>query len=393
MRASYLMRRLIALFLVLVVTCVLFRGSFIPLPQHFISHNISKHTHQEYNLSEQVLRHKHVPIIYRLLDINRLEFHRNEDRLQHGPVTEGQKERDYYKLRGVKTDHCNFAFLVESSNICDEHVPFLLILVPSLPHHMFNRQIIRETWGQFSKNASLQFKNIPEPMEVKLVFILGRWVNERVRHIITQEQKKHGDIVVGDFEDSYKNLTRKILFGLKWMTMFCGKADYILKVDVDVYVNVHKVLKTLTEHPANVTGTIYGHLHVDGRVERQGSWAVSTVEFPMSNYPPYMSGNSYVISGTTAPKLLNISQYLPYHPIEDAFITGILPRMCEISQFHVEGFTSWRDTSPNPCTFFSKNKISGNKVNPDLMRKMWLTENNFHSLCFNKSHHLARLRL
>lgn len=230
-------------------------------------------------------------------------------------------------------------------------------------------------------------------MAVKLVFLLGRWVNNRVRQIITQEQKKNGDIVMGDFEDSYKNLTRKILFGLKWMTMYCGKADYILKVDVDVYVNVPKLLETLTENPANRTGSIYGHLHVDGRVERQGIWAVTTVEFPWSNYPPYMSGNSYVISGASAPKLLDISHYLPYHPVEDAFITGVLPRMNKISQFHVKGFTSWSDSAPDPCTFFSRNKISGNKVNPYLTRKMWLTENNFHSMCFNKSQHLARIPL
>ena len=386
-------RRLIALFLVLMVTCVLFRGSVIPLSQHFTAQNVLEHGHIDYSVSLKYFGDAHMSIIHRPSYVNRSEFHRNEDRLQHDPVTKGQEEHDYYKLRSVKTDHCNFASLVESFYICNEQVPFLLILVPSLPHHMYNRQIIRETWGQFVKNKTLRYKNIPGPRAVKLVFLLGRWVNERVRQIITQEQKKHGDIVVGYFEDSYKNLTRKILFGLKWMTMFCGKAEYILKVDVDVYVNVPKLLETLTENPANVTGSIYGHLHVNGRVERQGSWAVSTVEFPLSKYPPYMSGNSYVVPGATAPKLLNISQYLPYHPIEDAFNTGILPRMSKISQFHVEGFTSWRDASPSPCTFFSKNKISGNKVNPDLMRKMWLTENNFHLLCFNKSHHLARLGL
>ena len=393
LRIVHLNSRFITLVLVLIVLCVLFKGRILLLPQHnFLSQNILEHGYLRDSIGEQNTGDQHVPRIRRLPDFNEVPFKRRETSLEHveaDPVTEREKERVYYRLRGVKTDVCNFTFLIEGSNICEEQIPFLLILVPSLPHHQYNRQIIRETWGQFAKNKTLAGEF--ESTVVKLVFLLGQWTDNRTRHFIIQEKKKHGDIVVGNFEDSYKNLTRKILLGLKWMSVYCAEADYILKVDEDIYVNIPKLVEILTEKPANMTGSIYGHLYGGGRVVRTGRWAVSTDEFPMSNYPPYMSGNSYVISGSTAPKLLYTSQYLPYLSIEDAFITGVLSRVNEISQFHVEGFTSWKEPSPDPCTFFSENKVSGNKVSPDLMRKMWLIQNNLPSTCDNKSNAIDRV--
>ena len=292
-------------------------------------------------------------------------------------------KRDYYKLRTEKTDHCDFHFLVEGASICEENVPFVLIIVPSIPDHQYNRHTIRQTWGQFARNKTLS-RQLGYKL-VKLAFLLGRWTDNQTRHAVIQENMQYGDIVVGDFEDSYKNLTRKILFGLKWMSTYCAEADYILKVDEDIYVHIPKLVAILARTPCKTKGCIYGHLYSGGPVVRGGRWAVSTEEFPMSKYPPYMSGNSYVIAGATAPKLLNISQYLPYLPIEDAFITGILPKIIKISQINIAGFTDWSKAAPDHCTFFFKNNISGNKVNPGLMVDMWRTQNKLPLSCGNKT--------
>ena len=299
----------------------------------------------------------------------------------HSQVTR-QYQADYYKLRDVKTDHCDFSFLINGALICEASVPFLLIIVPSVPDHHTRRDTIRETWGQFANNIS--FSEQLGPNKVKLVFLLGRWTDNETRYAISKENRLHGDLIVGNFEDSYKNLTRKILFGLKWMSVYCAVADYILKVDEDIFVNIPKLVEVLTRTPCKTNACIYGQLYSGGPVLRKEKWAVSVEEFPMSRYPPYMSGNSYVISGLTAPKLLNVSQYLPYHPIEDAFITGILPKVIKISQINIAGFTAWKESSPDPCAFFARNKISGNKVNTSLMMKLWWTQNNIQLACVNK---------
>ena len=372
-------RRIIASILLVIAICVLCRSVFPLFNRHYFTPE---------NFAEQRLLRD------RIGRRNTYSLLRDTRRWVSSPsknisivtdrVKEQEKAREYFKLQSWKTDHCNFSFLIEGATICQDQMPFLMILVPSLPHQQYNRQIIRETWGQFSRNNTVN--SLFRSKIIKLAFLLGRWTDNKTKHDVLKEKKEFGDIIVGDFEDSYKNLTRKILFGLKWMSIYCGEADFILKVDEDIYINIPKLVDTLTRHPANMTGSIYGHLYTGGRVERHGRWAVSREEFPLLNYPPYMSGNAYVISGATAPKLLYTSKYLPYLPIEDAFITGVLPRVTEISQFHVDGFTSWRDPPPDPCTFFLEDKISGNKVNIDLMKKMWLTQNNFHSACsFNKT--------
>lgn len=292
---------------------------------------------------------------------------------------ERAKERQYYKLRKVKQDHCDFPFLVDGLSICENHVPFLLVLVPSLAQHTNIRQTIRETWGRYASQ-----KTLPPSYSsyvVKIAFLFGKWENNDTKELLLNEKRIFRDIVVGDFNDTYQNLTRKILMGLKWMSTFCGEADYILKVDEDIFVNIPRLVDVLTQNPANMTGSIYGHLYRGGPVARKGKWTVSENEYPMSQYPPYMSGNSYVISGAVAPRLLFTSQRLPYLPIEDAFITGILPRINDISQIHIDGFTSWKEMPPTPCEFVREKRISANKMNANLMRRFWSTFEDLPHAC------------
>ena len=293
-----------------------------------------------------------------------------------------EKERKYYQLRQTKTDHCDFEYLVKGLTICEDQMPFLLVIIPSPPDHAEIRQVIRETWGQYVSNTSL-----PPPHSskvIKLAFLLGIWNDPIIKKSLLAENKQFRDIVVGNFRDSYRNLTRKILLGLKWMSAYCGEADYILKADEDIFVNIPRLLDTLTEHPATMTGSVYGYLYGGGTVKRHGKWAVSKDQYPLPEFPPYMSGTSYVLSGNTAPRLLMASQHMPYLPIEDAFITGILPKINDISQIHIKEFTIWKERSPVPCTFLQENRISANRVDANLMRQLWIAQQNFPMSCFNK---------
>ena len=49
------------------------------------------------------------------------------------------------------------------------------------------------------------------------------------------EAEEHHDLVVGDFQESYLNLTVKTTFLLKWLiSSDCSRARFIFKVDDDV---------------------------------------------------------------------------------------------------------------------------------------------------------------
>ncbi|CAK9293523.1 unnamed protein product [Gordionus sp. m RMFG-2023] len=68
------------------------------------------------------------------------------------------------------------------------------------------------------------------------------------------EARKYRDIVQGNFVDSYQNLTYKMIMGFKWIVSRCPKADYILKIDDDVYVDIFKlyILINKATHLKNV---------------------------------------------------------------------------------------------------------------------------------------------
>ena len=285
----------------------------------------------------------------------------------------------YYNLSRQRLDHCPFEFLINGSNICKPQSPFLIILVPSAPKHLQARMDIRETWGQYANNLTLPAPNTS--VKVSIAFLMGTVENTTDTSSLLSESNKYQDIVIADFHDSYKNLTRKVLTGLKWVTVYCASAEYILKVDDDIFIHIPNLIEMLKRIPANSKGGIYGLMYPHGITQRKGKWAVSNAEYPMSKYPQYMSGNSYVISKNIAKDLLMASQYMPYLSIEDAFITGILSRIIGAQHVPRNTFTSWSKQKPEPCEFMKENMISGNRMDTGLMKTMWFTQLNYTLSC------------
>ena len=292
-------------------------------------------------------------------------------------------ETRYYTLKTAKVNPVDHELLITGGQICDAVSPFLLIIIPSVPSHFSTRDVIRNTYGTFAHNTGKVHRktNITLKETVKLVFLVGKGGNESTDVMLKNESRVHGDIVQADFVDSYYNLTRKMLLALKWTSIYCNEIDYFLKADEDVFVNVPVLVNRLKRNPYKIKGAIYGHLNTGSTVKRTGKWKVGWKEFPLMFYPPYVSGNSYVISGNIIPRLFMVSEYFSYMPIEDAFITGILARVIETNHVGVNGFTYWTDSEPNPCAFVRTSRISATNVDEQLMRKVWQALIQFDANC------------
>lgn len=114
-------------------------------------------------------------------------------------------------------------------------------------------------------------------MKMRLIFLLGREMhsndyNEKDNHglgdgkddrigesrsssihsEIQHESQEHGDIVMGNHIDSYRNLTLKHLTGYRWVLQYCAHAKYILKADDDTFIGKFwgklKLLKVFSLH-------------------------------------------------------------------------------------------------------------------------------------------------
>ncbi|XP_070185165.1 beta-1,3-galactosyltransferase 1-like [Littorina saxatilis] len=257
---------------------------------------------------------------------------------------------------------------------------FLVVLVLSsyLDNGATERQAIRSTYGSVARGQRWPTKSIAAP--VSLVFVLGRPPPGVQQLIVQQEVKKHGDLVVADFVDSYQNLTLKVLVGLDWARHHCPQASFILKTDDDTFVNLPLLTTFLLQRGRN--NSLYGHPYFASEVARKGRWAVPQSAFPFPVYPVYMSGTGYVVSKDAAEKIVEASKNVPLIPIEDAYVTGILAQIGQIRRMFCSGFTHHTEGKPVLCDFMLDKRLVGNGMPAVEKTSMWaLLRINDRRLC------------
>lgn len=276
-----------------------------------------------------------------------------------------------YTLNETRAEIYDFPFKINGSNICKTTSdPFLVIMVLSVHTHIDTRVAIRNTWGR-AANPGVWPKVGVLNQKVKLIFLFGTAANELGNNIVQEESKMYGDIVQADFVDSYFNLTYKTVTGVRWVAEFCPGAKYILKADEDVFVHVHNLITFLSKRENMNHAVIFGHVLINSDVYREGRWSVSQRAFPLSVYPPYTCGNTYVISGKMAAGIYYTAGLLPYVNIEDVFVTGIVRTFLNAELVDVIGFTHWFEKKPKPCEFKNPTRISATKVADYVQYELW----------------------
>ncbi|AWP11598.1 UDP-Gal:betaGlcNAc beta 1-3-galactosyltransferase 1-like [Scophthalmus maximus] len=119
------------------------------------------------------------------------------------------------------------------------NITFTNILTLDL--HAGPRRAIRETRVDVGVFADIR---------ILRVFLLGRSADSVLNKMVEQESRVFHDIVVGNFIDSYHNLTLKTMMGIRWVATFCPPAQYIMKTDSDVFVNMHNLIYELLKPTA-----------------------------------------------------------------------------------------------------------------------------------------------
>ncbi|KAL1426477.1 hypothetical protein MTO96_018282 [Rhipicephalus appendiculatus] len=189
----------------------------------------------------------------------------------------------------------------------------------------------------------------------KVVFMLGRPHSDTVQDRIVREDATHGDIVQGDFVDTYKNLTLKSLMMLRWAKSYCPNTKYLLKIDDDVLLNVWDFVVTLYRLLANKRRrTIWGMVCTHSRPARRrkgryGKWYVPKWMYPKATYPDYANGPAYLISGDSVSLLLRSVSAVPYFFIEDVYVTGLVAEKAGIRRENDSGYAPSRKRNIRPC--------------------------------------------
>lgn len=236
---------------------------------------------------------------------------------------------DSHRDPATLVDRTDFRYLLSSNRCQDTDDLFLVVFVHSAPKHFHKRRAVRETWG----NATFLKAVTGETMA--LAFMIGSVDDTRTRDAIIQESALHGDIVMGNFFDSYRNLTYKHVMGLKWVTYFCRNARYILKTDDDVFIDLFQMTAYLREAlgpmaPPNLIMCVLIRRPYVKRSQRS-KWRVSFQEYRQNRYPPYCSGWGIVMSPDVVFNLYRVSSDIPFFWVDDVLVTGILAQRIGLS--------------------------------------------------------------
>ncbi|GBN71579.1 Beta-1,3-galactosyltransferase 4 [Araneus ventricosus] len=255
---------------------------------------------------------------------------------------------------------------------------FLLILVASAPENFEQRDAIRKTWADpENKNSAIS------GLKTKTVFLIGRSSSRFLNALLKSENEVYNDILSGDYLDTYRNLTLKVVHGLRWASSHC-QPSYTMKTDDDCFVNVPLLLHFLWKQNPIETNLYAGHVRWTSPVIRNPNntlkfedahlpccwmfeqreigvqiisftcsrlkervavtpqnggrlnvsllkrriqgfrWYVSESDFQGSRFVPYVNGAGYVLSLDVLRKFAKFSGVVKLFPNEDAFVGTVL---------------------------------------------------------------------
>lgn len=117
---------------------------------------------------------------------------------------------------------------IRKVNVCQQKKRLsLLVTVISAPYNLEERNAIRRGWG---KTAS-------ESKNVAFAFVVGKPSNDKMDELIS-ESDKFQDLIIIDHLDTYNNLTLKTLAAFDYLLSTCPQAQYLLKTDDDMFIQV-----------------------------------------------------------------------------------------------------------------------------------------------------------
>ncbi|XP_070174282.1 beta-1,3-galactosyltransferase 5-like [Littorina saxatilis] len=254
-----------------------------------------------------------------------------------------QKVIHYLNLTQDKASHylpltLDGPLLLSNYSLClteDGSPVDILFFVHTAPAHVDRRQKLRETFMESKYFLALHFT-------VRRVFLLGRVKNPTEQLALEEEHRHHGDLVQGDFLDSYRNLSHKGVMGYGWVTRYCARVRLVVKLDDDVFFDTFKLIHRYWPQVVDKRRAIFCSVWKNNTkpVLRDGKWAVSGRLFGAKKMFPYdyCSGLTVMITGDLVPFLFGAARFTPVFWIDDIYLFGILPVIAANVTFYDVGY-------------------------------------------------------
>ncbi|BHF80595.1 hypothetical protein SprV_0702372300 [Sparganum proliferum] len=158
---------------------------------------------------------------------------------------------------------------------------------------------------------------------------------------LTEEARVNGDLVLGDYEDTYYNLSLKLFHTFQWASSFCRphftsqqRPPVFILLDDDYAFNASRMkaeLGALTD--AQIRRVTWGVPSIHSRVFRHlalkacEKWSVSKHEVPWPYYAPYALGIFYVMGADVLQEIALAMYFTQQFPIDDAWLGLVMTKL------------------------------------------------------------------
>lgn len=151
--------------------------------------------------------------------------------------------------------------------------------------------------------------------------------------LIEKESFIENDILQGDFEDTYRSVTRKVMMGFHFVKMHCPHVKRILVADDDALVlpwNIYPIVMSTVNSETDLYYSGFVTTTNNPIRSENSRWYVKPEEYNCTTYPPYPYGTVYALSLNTLKIFHYLSQVTRLFFFEDVYF-GILAQIGNIS--------------------------------------------------------------
>ena len=218
-----------------------------------------------------------------------------------------------------------YKVVVENPDLCKVDNLLLVVMLHTEADRYKRRAIIRQTWGNP--------KNYPGT-NIRLLFLMGNLTSlPLLQKGVIHEAETSKDILQEDFEESSKKTTDKTVGGLRWISKHCQNAQYVMKADDKMFINMFTVVNhlTLLQKSGFVQNLLMGLVWSKMHVQREGNFAIPKEAYPYDLYPPFCSSFAYIMSKDVVLTLHETAYHVKYFWVEDVFVTGMVSKAAGIN--------------------------------------------------------------
>ncbi|CAI2354442.1 unnamed protein product [Caenorhabditis sp. 36 PRJEB53466] len=227
-----------------------------------------------------------------------------------------------------KDQNHSYEFLTIPKRPCTNNTK-LQITILSTAGNFEIRQAIRSTWA--NPNNSEHLAN----NDVRISFIISKSDNEFLNSALQKEIDTFDDLIVTTLYESYELLTLKVHALLAYKHTFCDSADFQLKIDDDMAVDMDALVNTLGNPKLasvdGVSGIVWKN--APPMREKKHRWYVPTSLWAPKFFPWYCDGPIYLIGKNAIPRMLEEAKKYKQWVIEDVFWTGVVAQGLKLPRF------------------------------------------------------------